>query len=235
MGLLDIILAGSTYGKNKRQDEQAAQYKALLANDMQQWTQPGMPGQAQASTMGAAPQLNTTVDYQPMGGLMSDYQASPAFFLKAAGVPGYEGLAAGAQSNAAAMQRQQQGQQWDANNISAESQARMEQQSQQYQQTFGLQKEEADRMAAYREKQLQLEQWQMKDNSSRGWAGLDLQRQQAARAGQMSPADIRAAQVELSTLDERVSTATDAIDYVSSVSAGRRVTNPSEKATYSAA
>jgi hypothetical protein len=46
-----------------------------------------------------------------------EQQYSPEFFTRAAAIPGYEQLAAGAQAQAGAMQRQMQGQVWDSQNI----------------------------------------------------------------------------------------------------------------------
>jgi hypothetical protein len=112
MGILDnefmrLILSGSPYMQSREREriatERSQQFTGLLNKYPEQQEGPAMPGQEPAPG-------------QPGGAPMT--QIPGRFFLEAAAIPGYEALAQCAQSQAGAMERQQQGQMWDKNNMS---------------------------------------------------------------------------------------------------------------------
>src|SRR5512139_820088 len=112
MGILDSDFMRLMFGNNaymqqreteRQQLARQQQFTGLLNQYPQQQEGPAMPGQEPAPG-------------QPGGAPMT--QMPGRFFLEAAAIPGYEALAQGAQSQAGAMERQQQGQQFDLRNMS---------------------------------------------------------------------------------------------------------------------
>jgi len=122
MGLLQYYL---------QQQDQAAgrrQYSELL----DQYRQPANPN---ALPLGNNPQeldqsiLQQQGGFRAPGGVLAD-QPPPEFFMRAAGIQGYEQLAQNAQSNAAAMQRQMQQQGWESQNMTLAQKVAADAQSQ---------------------------------------------------------------------------------------------------------
>jgi len=167
MGILDneflrLALSGSPYMQsretNRRQDEIGQRYSNLLGS------------------YGQGDQFNGPIQQERMPGLLTDGAPPPAFYLQAAGIPGYQGLAAGAQSGQQAMARQQQGQQWDANNISAAAQAGLDQRGDQFNRGMAMD------MYKYNQPGWQGKQsaQQAAAQNSLGWANLAQRKAEAA-------------------------------------------------------
>jgi hypothetical protein len=112
MGFLSYML--------QQNDQEAARqrYGALL-NEYRTAGDPNTPNPgpwAAGQPEMTAAQQQLRGGFQAPGGPLSD-QPPPEFFLRAAGIQGYEQLAQNAQSQAAAMQRQQQQQGWESTNM----------------------------------------------------------------------------------------------------------------------
>jgi hypothetical protein len=110
-------------------------------------------------------------------------QAPPErFFAQAAAIPGYEVLAQGAQSNAGAMNRQMQAQQWEQNNLTKAQQAQLaaNKATSEWQQNFQMFQHQNP--SAYQTQSLQQGADQFRQSNALGWAnyGINQRQQQLA-------------------------------------------------------
>ena len=129
MGLLDnqfmkLVLSGSPYMQarenQRRQDELAGRVQGLIG-------QPGMAGADDGLGLSMQPgQIGT-----PGTGLLGGQMTQPQFAAQLMGIPGYQthgtSMMNNQFSNQSAMQRQQQGQDFSLNNMTAYQQAQVEQ------------------------------------------------------------------------------------------------------------
>jgi hypothetical protein len=108
-GLFDFL--SRSYFTNKRTEERAQQFKDLLGQQdtspLQGPVQPGQP-------------------------LLGNRELSPQFYLQAATIPGYEQFGLQAQTGQQAMERQQQSQGWQQNNMTAAQAAQLAEQQRQW-------------------------------------------------------------------------------------------------------
>lgn len=185
MGILDndfmrLIASGSPYMQaleaNRRQDELGARYQNLL-------------GQYDGSGMGPPTEAMQAGQAALGGGLLGGGargQVPDSFYAAAAAIPGYQGLAAGAQANQAAMGRQRQAQDWGMANVPLAETQRMAQQSDQFGRTLGEQQRQFDNPSGYQARQL--------DANREQWAGLSEYQRQALKLQQSGQAQSAYAQ-----------------------------------------
>jgi hypothetical protein len=153
MGILDneyvrLVLSGSPFmqrrEENMRADELGARYTNLL--DAETGAQMGPPSEAQMGRQMLS-----------QGGLLGDGPRGPGadFFTRAAGIPGYQSLAGGAQANLGAMDRARYQNDWSVNNVPLADTLRMGQQSAQWGADYAQRQNQFDNLSAAQKAQIE--------------------------------------------------------------------------------
>ena len=223
-GLLDYIM----YQQARREQEGArAQYSGLLAPYLGEQARPNVVEEGSYAGVGSPG--------RPL---------DERFYAQAAGVPGYQQLAGGLLSGTQAMQRQQQGQQFETQNMTKYQRESLDAQVADRNRAFAQQRAEWITPSGYQ--QAQIEQGQA--GVQQGWADVATRQRNAstqaaaeARAGAkptsgfgaLQPADQLKFVQATRQIDESVKTGIDVLEFVTESSAGRRATNPAELAAYS--
>jgi hypothetical protein len=165
MGILQYIL--------QQNDQEAARQK--YGSLLNEYRQAGDPNQL---PLGNNPQeldqaiMQQQGGFKAPGGILSD-QPPPEFFLRAAGIQGYEQLAGNAQSQAAAMQRQMQQQGWESQNMTLAQKVAADAQAQRDRFSQERQVYEYENPSAYQQAQIGI---------SRGQLGISQQNADLNRA-----------------------------------------------------
>jgi hypothetical protein len=176
MGILDneyvrLLLSGSPFmqqrEQNMRRDELGARYTNLL--DAETGAQMGPPTE---------PQMGRQIMAQ--GGLLGEGPRGPGadFFTRAAGIPGYESLAGGAQANLGAMDRARYQNDWSLNNVPLADTQRMGQQSAQWGADYAQRQHQFGNLSAAQQAQLEQQQAQARQQAAQQQRVYDLQKRE---------------------------------------------------------
>lgn len=176
MGILDneyvrLLLSGSPFmqqrEQNARADELGARYTNLL--DAETGAQMGPPTE---------PQMGRQILAQ--GGLLGEGPRGPGadFFTRAAGIPGYQSLAGGAQANLGAMDRARYQNEWSLNNVPLADTHRMAQQSAQWGADYAQRQHKFDNLSAAEKAQLEQQQAQARQQAAAAARTYDLQKRE---------------------------------------------------------
>lgn len=176
MGILDnefIRLALGGFGymqqreQNMRQDELGQRYTNLL--DAETGAQMGPPTE---------PQMGRQILAQ--GGLLGEGPRGPGadFFTRAAGIPGYQSLAGGAQANLGAMDRARYQNEWSLNNVPLADAQRMGQQSAQWGADYAQRQHQFGNLSAAQAEQIRIQEQEARQRAAAAARAYDLQKRE---------------------------------------------------------
>jgi hypothetical protein len=191
-----------------------------------------VPGDPSVLPLGNTPQeLDQSIQQQQggfrgAGGLLSGGPPQE-FYMRAAQLPGYQQLAQQAMVGQQAMERQMQGQQWEANNMSLAQKTQLDMNAQQQQWQRQRQEFEWNNPSAYQ--QASIEQDQARTGIAAGHLGLAqqefaLKQAQAQRPlfEQLPPQQRMEFIQNVNQLDATARIVTDSLDYISRVGSGEK-------------
>ena len=236
MGILDneyvrLLLGGSAYMQgreaNMRADELGARYTNLL--DAETGAQMGPPSEAQMGRQMAS-----------QGGLLGEGPRGVGadFFTRAAGIPGYQSLAGGAQANVGAMDRQRQGQDFSLNNVTLADTQRMAQQASQFGANYAQNQQQWENLSGAQKAQLEQQRQQLAQQAANAQRSYELQLRQA-QGNQPDPrnpyglkgTDLAARNMEFNDRDIAASIGQDVVNQVRDWSInGGKFTEPARAA-----
>jgi hypothetical protein len=224
MSLIGLL----NYFDQKRGQEQYGQ----LLNEYR------VPGDPNALPLGNTPQELDQSIMQQQGGFRGAGGPPQEFYMRAAALPGYQQLAQQAFVGQQAMERQMQGQQWEANNMSLAQKTQLDMNAQQQQWQRQRQEFEWNNPSAYQ--QASIEQDRARTGIAAGHLGLAQQQfglqqqqfglqQQQAQLERQFPAlalkgnDAIKYRDRLAQLDKAAAISTDVVDWLGNAQLGANV------------